>query len=135
MCLGFVGSTAMLSSLWGRLVLSQFIRMFPPPRSVPSVHEDIVIVPIPDTVGSLSKSAADENIPDIAGPLNCVCLALATGTMPKAEEAVRAIRKRAVAIMAYLRLLKKESGAIFVAIIFRVLPNRYRLKLLRMSLL
>jgi hypothetical protein len=78
----------------------------------------MVTVPIPGAVGSLRKSAADENIPDIAGPLNCVCLALATGTMPKAEEAVRAIRRRAVAIIEYLRLLKKESGAIFVAIIF-----------------
>src|SRR6266566_415919 len=118
MCLGFEGSTAMLSSLWGRLVLSQFIRMFPPPRSLPSVHEDLVIVPIPDTVGSLKKSAADANIPDIAGPLNWVCFALATGTTPKADVAVRAIRRRAVAIMTYLRLLKKESSALLVAIIF-----------------
>src|SRR6266436_1341050 len=131
MCLGFVGSTAMLSSLCGRLVLSQFIRMFPPPRSEPSVHEDLVIVPIPDTVGSLRKSAADENIPDIAGPLNCVCFALAMGTTARADVAVRAIRRRAVATTAYLRLLKKESSAILVAIIFGPYDALFHIKLLR----
>jgi len=45
-------------------------------------------------------------------------LALATGTTPKADVAVRAIRRRAVAMMVYLRLLKKESSSLLVAIIF-----------------
>ena len=49
-------------------MLSQFTRMFPPPRSVPSVHDAKVIWPTPGV--SLEKSAAEANIPDNGGPLN-----------------------------------------------------------------
>src|SRR6266704_6462127 len=67
MWLGFAGSTAMLISLCGRLMASQFIRMFPPARSVPSVQVALSIVPIPGV--SLEKSAAEARSPEIGGPL------------------------------------------------------------------
>ncbi len=67
MWLGFAGSTAMLISLCGRSMASQFIRMFPPPRSVPSVHVALSMVPIPGV--SPEKSAAEARSPEIGGPL------------------------------------------------------------------
>src|SRR5712691_11807807 len=66
MWLGFAGSTAMLISLWGRLIASQFIRMFPP-RSVPSMQVALSTVPIPGV--SPEKSAAEARSPEIGGPL------------------------------------------------------------------
>src|SRR2546428_14084949 len=67
MWLALAGSTAMVTSLWGRLMESQFIRMFPPPRSVPSVQVALSAVPIPGV--SLEKSAAAARSPEIGGPL------------------------------------------------------------------
>src|SRR2546425_12945386 len=67
MWLALAGSTAMATSLWGRLMESQFIRMFPPPRSVPSVQVALSAVPIPGV--SLEKSAAAARSPEIGGPL------------------------------------------------------------------
>src|SRR5712691_12856190 len=67
MWLALAGSTAIVISLWGKLMASQFIRMFPPPRSVPSVHVALSIVPIPGV--SLEKSAAEARSPEVGGPL------------------------------------------------------------------
>src|SRR6266705_6305234 len=67
MWLALAESTAMVTSLWGRLIASQFIRMFPPPRSVPSVQVALSAVPIPGV--SLEKSAASARSPEIGGPL------------------------------------------------------------------
>src|SRR6266581_707743 len=69
MWLGFAGSTAILISLCGRLMASQFIRMFPPPKSVPSVQVALSMVPTPGV--SPEKSAAEARSPEIGGPLNC----------------------------------------------------------------
>src|SRR5207244_9664216 len=59
----------MLISLCGKMIESQFIRMFPPPRSVPSVQTDLSMVPMP--AESLEKSVAEADNPVRGGPLYC----------------------------------------------------------------
>src|SRR5712692_12028447 len=110
MWLGFAGSTAIVISLWGRLIASQFIRMFPPPRSVPSVQVALSMVPIPGV--SPEKSAAEARSPEIGGPLywdggGLEFLASAVGA--SAAVRVRAVRRATRIMLFFLTMISPEN--------------------------
>ena len=110
MWLGFVGSIAIVTSLWGRLIASQFIRMFPPPKSVPSVQVALSTVPIPGV--SPEKSAAEARSPEIGGPLyweggGLEFLASAVGA--SVAVSVRAVRRATRMILFLLTMFSPEN--------------------------